>query len=525
MENKIIFHHHHNKIKFGLISLVAVILIYAGFLTVSSFFSYYGSGQCRDIFDNQPLENRQKICCDQSHYNASDTLCKVKCDAIDVNPNSQYCQNLKKSQSQVPVAKEIDKPKPLPKESPKCIGLKTVNFDKYEETFELKPNNPINIEMSVLAKDLQPKYFVYEFFTIENNNIYSIKPISFLNDKTLMVINPANFKPNGEYDDSFTALHNFFYKPNLNDGNKIPKDILVVTSIIDEKGNKQLQPTNCFTRISVDQTPTYCKSFTVSQEKLDSNETVRLEIESNSPVTYSYEFQFLNKDNYETKNGDRVYKPVSFEKVNNKNEPYTISKLAEGRKLTLDLNWSNFYQRDLNFKNKYPEEIRVQAYIKPYLKSTLEELAPCVVDFELGGDSGIDLCKDISISGGTKNSDGTISLKAGQYVTIESESNSKNITQFTYSFHNLDNLNSDKTKNGVKDAARIYFSKSDPFEIEKTSSKTSSKSILVSYEDVNKIDLSANSKPTNIQVRASFKNSEGRVSKLDSDCVASFKIE
>jgi len=86
-------------------------------------------------------------------------------------------------------------------------------------------------------------------------------------------------------------------------------------------------------------------------------------------------------------------------------------------------------------------------------------------------------------------------------------------------------LNSDKTKNNVKDAEPIYFSKSDPFEIEKETSKTDSKSILVSYDDMNKIDLSTGQKPKNIQVRASFTNSEGRISKLDSDCVSSFKME
>ena len=526
MEGKIIFHHHHNKIKFGIIFTVLILIVYLGFTSVTSYFSYYGGGQCRSIFDNQSLENRQKICCDQNHYEASDALCKIKCDALDINPESAFCQNLKSSQLQSPVASEIQKPKELPKEAPKCTEIKIVNYDQNEKNFELKPNNPINIQMKVRAKDLQPSYFFYEFFTIQGNDIYSIKPISFERGKTLFAINPARYSPNGEYLDSVTALHNFFYKENLSDNKKFPRDVLVVTSIVDEKGTKLLQPTSCFTRFTVDPTPTYCKSFKINQEELDSDENIKFSIESNSPTTYSYEFKFLNLKNYETSDGDRIYKPLSFQRNSGKNEPYTITKIANGKNsLSFELNWSDLYKEDLNYKSKLPKEIKVQAYIKPYEKSSLNEIVPCSVKFELGGDEGINLCKDINISGGTKNEDGSISLKSGQYLTIKSESESKNISEFLYSFHNLDNLNSSNTKNNVKDAEPIYFSKSDPYEIEKGASKSDSKSILISYDDFNKIDLSTGQKPKNIQVRASFTNSEGRVSKLDSDCVSSFKME
>jgi len=526
MEGKIIFHHHHNKIKFGVISLFIIVLVYVGFSATTSYLSYYGGGQCRDIFDNQPLENRKKICCDTNHYNSKDTLCKVKCDAIDINPDSSFCEELKKSQAQSPLAQEIDKPKQLPKEAPKCTEIKVTNFDKNEDKFELKPSNPINLQMKIDAQDIQPAYFLYEFFTIEGNNIYSIKPISFEKNKTLFAINPAKYSNNGKYSDSVTALHNFFYKENLSDNKKIPKDILVDTSIIDVNGNKQLQPSSCFARISVDPTPTYCKSFTINEEELDSDEKIKFSIESNSPTTYSYEFKFLNKNNYETSDWDKIYKPLSFERVNSKNQPYEISKAANGNsKLSFELDWNDFYKKDLNYKNKYPKNIKVEAYIKPYDKSLLNELVPCSVEFELGGDDGIDNCEDISISGGTKNDDGSVSLKSGQYITIKSEAKSKNITEFSYKFYNVDNLNSNKLRNGVKDYEPIYFSKSDPYEIEKSSSKTDSKSILVSYDDLNKIDLSTGSKPKNIQVRSFFTNSEDRISRLDSDCVASFKME
>jgi hypothetical protein len=526
MQEKITLHHHHNKIKFGLIFFVLIIVIYVGFTTASSYLAYYGGGQCRDIFDLQPLENRQRICCDADHYGYKDTLCKVKCDALDVNPDSAFCKNLKNNQAQSPIAQEISKAKPLSKESPKCTNFKIVNYDKNEKENLLKPSNPLNIQMKVEAKDIQPRYFVYEFFTIQGNDIYSIKPISFEKGKTFMAINPAKYSSNGLYTDSMTVLHNFFFNENLNEDKKVPSDVLIVSSIIDEKGNKQLQPTSCFARFTIDQTPSYCKSFSVSQGKLESDGTISVSIESKSPTNYSYEFNFLNLKNYETSNGDKIYKPISYDYVNGKKVPYTVSKLANGNsKMTFDLKWTDLYQRDLNFNNKYPKNIRIEAYIKPYLKSSLEELVPCRTDITLGGDEGLDYCKDISISGGTKNSDGSTSLKSGQYITIKSQANIKNINNFSYTFHNLNNLDSDKTEDGVKDAGEIYFSKSDPFEINKSSSKTDSKSILISYDDINKIDLSAGSKPTNIQVRAFFTSTDGRSSKLDSDCVTSFKVE
>jgi hypothetical protein len=524
--NILILHHHKNKIKFGLLSFFVLIVIFLGFSAATSYLSYYGGGQCRDIFDNQPIENRQKICCNEDHYNSKDTLCKIKCDAIDVNPNSQFCQELKSSQTESPLAKEIEKPKPLPKQAPKCTEIKLVNFDKGEDVFELKPSNPINIEMKISAKDLQPKYFLYEFFSIEGNDISSIKPISFEKNKTLFAINPATFNSSGEYKDSVTTLHNFFYKQNLNNNNQFPKDVLVVTSIIDESGNKYLQPNSCFTRFTVDQTPNYCKNFSINQENLETGEKIKFSIESNSPTTDSFVFQFLNLDNYEKSGGNKIYKPISFEKVNNKNENYSISKNANGNsKLSFEMTWEDLYQKDLNNKNKFPKNIKVNAYVKPYEKSSLEELVACTVEFKLGGDEGIDNCEDISIGGATKNSDGSITLKTGQFITIKSEAKSKSITEFLYTFHNLDNLNSSKLVNNVKDAEPIFFSKSDPYEIEKSSSRTSSKSILVSFDDLNKIDLSTGSKPKNIQVRAFFVNTDGRVSALDSDCAASFKIE
>jgi hypothetical protein len=526
MEDKIVLYHHHNKIRFAGILVIILLAIYLGFTAYTSYYSYYGNGQCRNIFDSQPVENRKRICCNPDHYNAQDELCKIKCDTLDVRPDSDFCKELTANQSQSPLAKEIEKPKPLSKESPKCTQLNIFNYDKNEETSELKPNNPLNIKMLVTAKDIQPSYFVYEFFTIEGNDISTIKPISFSEGKTLMAVNPVKFSSSGEYTDSVTALHNFFYKENLRDGKNYPKDVLVVTSIIDEKGNKQLQPSSCFGRFTVDQTPTYCKSFSLDSSELDNDKDIKLSIQSNSPTTYSYEFKFLNLRNYETSDGDKIFKPLSFQKVNNSNEPYSITKLANGQnKISFDLQWDDFYKKDLNNNNKYPKEVKVAAYIKPSPNTPLNELVPCYVEFQLGGDDGIDNCEDISISGGTKNSDGSISLKSGQYITIKSESKSKNITNFLYTFHNLDNLNSSKNKNDVKDASEIYFSKSNPFEISKSSSKSDSKSILVSYDDLNKIDLSTGSKPKNIQVRTFFTNSEDRISKLDSKCVSSFKMD
>jgi hypothetical protein len=519
MDSKIHIIHHH-KIKTAAVYLFFIALLsYLGFSIYSAFYAFQG-GQCKEVFDAQSLDNKKRICCNPDQYNSKDALCKIKCDTLEVNPDSAYCQNILQSQGIDPLAKQIEKPKALPSDVPKCTNLSASSSDN---TLLLKPSNPLRFDITVQATELKPKYFVYEFYSFENNNYATLKPISFIQGKTLFGISPAVTQQNGIYKDFLSALHEDLFQEDLNNKNKIPDDVLMVVSIVDQNDKKYLQQPFCFARFKVDNTPSYCKEFKVDNSVLSDGEKIKLSVESNLPSTYSYEFKFQNLDNYNTVNGIKEYKFISYSKSGGS---FSISKEAKGSsKFNLELDWKDFYQPDLNNKNKYPESIKALVYLKPTEKSSIENIAPCTVKFELDKDSGIDNCKDLEISGGTKNSDGSYSLNKNQYITLEASSKSKNIERFDFEFYNLDNLKSKKEISGIANANPIYFSKSDPYVISKTTSKTDSKSILVSHEDFNRIDLSTGSKPTKIQVRATFINSDDRYSKINSKCTTEFNVE
>lgn len=523
MDLKHHLHTHHHKIKtWSIYIFIFALIAYLGFSVYSTYNAFQG-GQCREFFDIQTIENKKRICCNPDQYNSKDSLCKVKCDALETNPNSPYCQNLLQSQGILPIAKEIQKPLPIPNEIPKCTGLVVSSKDG---SMTLKPSNPIKFDYSFKATDIRPKYYIYELYTFENNDINTLKPISFVPGKTLFGISPATIAADGSYKDSFTALHENLFQENLNKGNKIPEDVLMIVSIVDQSDKKYLQPSYCFAKFKVDNTPSYCKSFKVNQEVLSDGEELKLSVESNLPITYSYDFRFLNLDNYQTINGSKEYKEISYNKAGNTNQSFAITKEARGASsLKIEIPWKDFYQPDLNNKNKYPESIRVLAYLKPTADSKIENIAPCKANFELDKDSGIDNCKELNISGGTTNPDKSITLKPNQYVTLEGISKSRNIERFEFSFFNLDNLITQKEKYGIKNAAPIYFSKSNPFEITKTTSKTDTKSIIVSYDDFNKVDLGTGSRPKNIQARVTFINTDDRSSKIDKNCTVTFKVE
>ena len=514
---------HHHKIKSAAIYLFFItVLSYLGFSIYSAYYTFQG-GQCKEVFDSQTLDNKKRICCNPDQYNSKDSLCKIKCDVLEVNPESSFCQNILQSQGIDPLAKQIEKPKVIPNDVPKCTNLSASSVDN---TIVLKPSNPLRFDITVQASDLKPKYFIYEFYSLENNDYSTLKPISFVQGKTLFGISPATNQQNGIYKDYISALHEDLFQEDLNNKSKIPNEVLMVVSVVDQNDKKYLQPAYCFAKFTVDNTPSYCKYFKINNEELSDGEKIKLSVESNLPATYSYEFRFQNLDNYNNVNGIKEYKFISYNKSGGSNQAFSVSKEAKGANtFNLELDWKDFYQPDLNNKNKYPESIKALVYIKPTTNSKIENIAPCTVKFELDKDSGIDNCKDISLSGGTINSNGSYTLKKTQYLTIEATSKSKSIERFDFEFYNLGNLKSKKEINGIANANPIYFTKSDPYVISKATSKTDTKSILVSYEDFNRVDLSTGSRPQKVQVRATFINSDDRYSKVSSKCTTEFDIE
>lgn len=528
MINKTLLLHQQNKTKltFLIISIIiSLLFVYIGVSSYKAYFSVAGA-QCRDIFDAQSLESKKKICCNQDHYNSKDEMCKIKCDTLEVYPGSNYCEKLEKQQNEEPISKEVAKQNlTLNKEAPKCTRLVITSLENKPGPIVLKPSNPVTFKVFADGKGLKPKYYLYEFFSFEGN-FQNLKPISFEKGKSFYGLSPAQRNEDGIFEDQITAIHDNFFQKDLNNEDKEPKNVLMTLSIIDENNVKHLQPQSCFAKFEVDNSPSYCKSFKTNNESLKDGEKIKFTVVPNIPEVDSYEFRFQNLDNYRTSGSGKEYKFISFDIVDDTLVPFSFKKQAKGTEpMELELTWKDLYEQDLNYKDRYPERIRALVYVKPSSKSLINSLEPCKVDFELEPDMGIDLCKSIAVTGASTDASKNILLKPNQYVTIESVSKSKNIEKFTYSFYNLDNPRSTKTKDGVTDAFPIYFTKSDPFEIEKTSPKTDAKSILVSYDDLKGIDLSTGKRPTSVQVRASFKDSSGRISKFNKECVASFKIE
>lgn len=525
-EIKVLLKHHHNKIKFSLLTLFTIIVIAIGISLTFSLNATRYSQQCSTMFDTKDLDSKKRICCNADHYNSTDPICKIKCDTLEVSPDSQFCKEIIESQEESPLSKELNKVEEQSKEAPKCLNFSIKNTTESISYPLLKPSNPLTFEFNAQAQKNRPAYFVYEYYTIENNDLRTARPISFEEGKNLISVSPAKPGTGNLYRDSFQALYENFYKPNLNKDKKIPQDVLVATSIIDDKNQRVLQPQSCFSLFRISEESSYCREFKLSTATLTDDEKLKVSLVSNLPSTYSYEFRFLNLDNYRTINSIKEYEPISFTRVNNENVPYSFTQEAKGNNsINVEFDWNDFYQKDLNNNNKYPENIKIQAFIRPVASTKIESIVPCSLEFEMDLDQGLDLCKDLSISGGTKDSSGNIILKSGQNITLELEANTKNIDKFIYTFHNLDNLISNKEKNGVKNAAPIYFQKENPYKIEKDSKNTNSKSILVSFSDLYFVDLATSQGPKNIQVRGFFEDSNERFSNLNKECVVDFKIE
>lgn len=523
MDYKNLSQHSHKIKTYSIYVLILGLATYLGISIYSTFFALKG-GQCREYFDAQNIENKKKICCNPDQYNSSDKLCKIKCDTLEVNPDSAFCQGILQSQGASPVAKQIEKPTPLPPQVPKCASLQMTSINN---TTILKPSNPIKFNLKIVADKIKPKYVLYEFYSFINNDLKTLKAISFKEGKTLLAMSPAVQNPDGTFSDSITAIHENLFQEDINRNNETPKNILMAVSIIDENNNKYLQPAGCFARFDVDQSPNSCKSFKLDNEVVKEGEAIKFTIKPSLPKVAGYAFRFENMDNFKVVDGEKKYKFISFSRSNGENQPLTFSREFKSTDtFNLELKWEDFYREDLNFKEKYPESIKVLAYVKPLPDSNIENIEPCTLKFTLSGETGLELCEDLTISGGTTGADKSITLKTGQYITLDATSKSKSIEEFKFEFFNLDNLISNKNIiSEVKNANKIYFSKSDPYAIERKTSKTNNKSILISYDDLNKIDLSTGKKPTNIQARVTFVNSDGRSSKLDKNCVATFKVE
>jgi len=529
-------HSHHKKIR---------IYIYAGAFLLLVGAIYYVSysisnstsklAQCREIFDNKDLESKKKICCDIDHYNSSDELCKAKCETIGVNPDSSFCTETALKQDQPARTSQVTKPK-IPTKMPECqsIGIQP-NLEKEGDKFVLKAGKPLKLNYQIYSPEIKAKSYVYEFFSYEEGK-NNYKAISFEQGKSYLGFYNASDLGRTNQSNEVVAFHEDLYKPDLNNNSAYPTNVLMTLSIIDTNRNKKLQNWNCFIKIKLDQTPNYCKEIKINDKEIARGETARITVTPNTINVNNYDFRIINLDNEN--------KEVSFDSPVNSNavgsdNSRIIVKGNKANPIDLNLTWSQLSRKDNN-TNQNLKNVRIKAYVRPLENVTSDEVASCSVDFKLKGADGIAICEEMRINSYdskgvlVKPSNNIETLKSGGYMTIYLFSKQKNIKDFIFSFHNLDNLISKDygkgkgyTAEGIKNPYHINFKKGVDYEVIKKANETSDndESIKIYHEDLDSIDLQTGSRPRKIQVRGNFITNNGETSNLDSDCIKEVQVE
>lgn len=532
---------HHKKIRFFIYIFAFIALVGAiYYVSYSISNSTAKLAQCRELFDSKDLENKKKICCDSSHYNSNDSLCAAKCDAIGVNPDSSYCTETAIKQDQPSKRLETTRPPEPSKQLPECqaIGIDP-NVQKSGDQFVLKAGTPLRLDYQIYSPGIKARSYIYEFFSYDNGQ-NNYQAVTFDSGKSYIGYYNASDTGKTNQTNEVVALHEDLYKPDLNRDGKYPENILMTLSIIDSQKNRRLQGWNCFVKIKLDQTPNYCKSITVSDKEISKGETVKITVTPNTTKVNNYDFRILNTENSNEE--------VSLEnKVNNDatgiNNSRILVKGNNDKPITLNLTWKDLYVKDRN-TGEYLKNLKIKSFVRPLENVTSDDVASCSVDLKIKEDEGVDNCEEVNITlwrqsenqtirGVAKDADGKYTMKSTDFITIYSKAKEKDIKEFIYSFHNLDNL-IDKdygkgkgyTKEGIRNAYNINFKKDVDLIITKFSSANDrDKSIDIFYEDINSIDLLTGRRPKNVQIRGYFKNSNNEISNIDSDCVKDFRIE
>lgn len=536
-------HEHSKRIKTYIYLISFLLLI--GAIYYASFAITNNSAklaQCRDLFDSKDLESKKRLCCDSSHYNSQDELCKAKCDTLGVSPDSSFCSEIAIKQLQPGVAREIPKQPIRGVTVPECKNIViSPNIERVGDQFVLKPGTPLDLSYNIFSPDLKARSYVLEFFSYEQGKD-NFKAISFDLNKTYRAFYNATDTNRTNQIIEVSGLHEDLYKPDLNNNNKYPENVLMILSIIDEKKNKTLQGWNCFVRIKVAQTPNYCKSIETSDKEIAKGETAKVTITPNTPEVGSFDIRIINRENNKeiSIEGSAV---ANAQPDNASNSRYQIR--GNGSKpITLNIPWQNIYKEDKNTDNQI-KNIRVVSYVRPKENIESEKLTSCSVDIKLKDSEGINMCDNMNLkmikkdptngnlSNVSADSDGKYTLKENHYLEIELNAKQKDIKEFTFSFHNLDNIiqkdygkGKGFTKDGIKNPYSINFKKGVDFEVYKKSSSNNDdeETIKIFYEDLDSIDLQTGSRPKNIQVRGMFRNNSDEISSLDSDCVKEFRV-
>jgi len=533
-------HEHTKKIRIYIFSIAFIILVGAiYYVSFSISTSTAKLTQCRELFDSKDLENKKKICCDESHYKAGDELCAAKCDTIGVNPESSFCTEIALKQEQPGITKEVRKPK-VPTKLPECqsIGIST-KVDRDGDKLVLKAGSPITFSYQILSPEIKAKTYIYEFFSYDEGQ-NNFKAISFDSGKTYKGLYNSSDQNKVNQINEVVAYHEDLYKPDLNMNSEYPKNVLMTLSIVDTNNTRKLQGWNCFVKLKIDQTPNYCKKIEISDKEITKGETAKITITPNTINVNNYDFRIINLDN--DKNEVSFETPITSNSVGSDNSRI-ILKGNKDKPTSISLNWSQLYKKDRN-TNSYLKNVRIQAFVRPLENAVSDDVASCSVDLKVVPEEGIKSCDSLKITlyrktsnsavtEASKDSDGKYTMKSTDYLKIESKSKNSNVSKFIYSFHNLDNI-IDKdygkgkgyTKEGIKNAYSINFKKDVDLEITKAGNgKENDKSFTIYHEDFNSIDLLTGSRPKKVQVRGFFLDNNNQMSGLDSKCVEEFRIE
>lgn len=529
-------HLHHKKIRIYIYAVAFLILVGAiYYVSYSISNSTSKLAQCREIFDNKDLESKKKICCDTSHYNSSDELCKAKCETLGVNPDSSFCTETALRQDQPGKTSQIIKSK-VPTKIPECqsIGIEP-NLEKEGDKFVLKAGRPLKFNYQIYSPEVKAKAYVYEFFSYdEGKNNY--KALSFDSGKSYIGYYNAVDMGRTNQSNLVVAFHEDLYKPDLNNSSQYPKNILMTLSIIDANKSRKLQNWNCFVRIKLDQVPNYCKDIKLNDKEIAKGETARITVTPNTINVNNYDFRIINLDN--ENNEVSFDTPINSNSIGNNNSRIII-KGNKASPVDLNLTWTQLNRKDTN-TNQNLKNVRVKAYVRPLENVSSDEVASCSVDFKLKGADGIALCEDMKITYYDSNgrilgsSNDTNVLKNGGFMNVYLYSKQKNIKEFVFSFHNLDNLiakdygkGKGYTAEGIKNPYHINFKKGVDYEVIKKANESddNDESIKIYHEDLDSIDLQTGSRPRKIQIRGNFITNNGETSNLDSDCVKEIQVE
>lgn len=530
---------HHRKLKIYAFIVAFVLLvgaIYYASYKISSTTS--NLAQCRDFFDNKDLENKKRLCCETTHYNSTDSLCSNKCDTIGINPESSFCTEVALKQEQPGLS--IQQVKPKEPKLPECKNFVVESqTEKNGDQYLLKAGQSLKINYNIYSPETKAKSYVYEFFSYEDGK-NNYRAISFEPGKSYRAFYNASDLGRVNQTNQIDGLHEDLYKQDLNNGSKYPKNILMVLSIVDQNQKKLLQGWNCYVKIKLDDTPNYCKGISISDKEISKGEIATITVTPNTPEVGNYDFRLINtQNNKEISFNSQVIS--GFPAVNTGNSRVIVNGNGNNP-AKVNLSWVNLNKVDGN-TNENLKNLKVTAYVRPRENVASDKVAACSVELKIKPDEGVKLCDNIKFTlyrktgtvynEVTSGSNDTYTVKSTDYISIRSQAKRKDIREFIYSFHNLDNLNNKDygkgkgyTKEGIKNPYPINFKKDVDLEITKYGQEDSSDaSIKVYYEDLDSIDLLTGTRPRSVQVRAFFKNSNNELSQIDSNCVKEFRIE